>query len=32
MGAFTANRTVIILGWIATAIMGTAVVRMFIPG
>jgi len=31
MGAFTASRPVIILGWIATAIMGLAAVRMFIP-
>lgn len=32
MGAFTASRSIIILGWIATAVMGAAVVRMFIPG
>lgn len=32
MGAFTAERTVIVLGWIATAIMSAAAVRMFIPG
>jgi Mn2+/Fe2+ NRAMP family transporter len=32
MGDFTASRPLIILGWIATAVMGLAVVRMFIPG
>jgi NRAMP (natural resistance-associated macrophage protein)-like metal ion transporter len=32
MGAFTAGRSIIILGWIATAVMGAAAVRMFIPG
>jgi NRAMP (natural resistance-associated macrophage protein)-like metal ion transporter len=32
MGEFTANRTLVVLGWIATAIMGTAAVRMLIPG
>ena len=32
MGAFTASRPIIILGWIATAVMGAAAVRMFIPG
>ncbi len=32
MGAFTAERTVIVIGWVATAIMGAAAVRMFIPG
>jgi Mn2+/Fe2+ NRAMP family transporter len=32
MGAFTAGRSIIILGWIATAAMGAAAVRMFIPG
>jgi len=31
MGAFTAGRSTIILGWIATAVMGAAAVRMFIP-
>jgi Mn2+/Fe2+ NRAMP family transporter len=31
MGAFTASRPLIILGWIATAVMGAAAVRMFIP-
>ena len=31
MGAFTAERFVIVLGWIATAIMGAAAVRMLIP-
>ena len=32
MGAFTASRSLIILGWIATAVMSAAAVRMFIPG
>ena len=32
MGAFTASRSLIILGWIATAVMDAAAVRMFIPG
>ena len=32
MGAYTMGRPIIILGWIATAIMTAAAVRMFIPG
>jgi Mn2+/Fe2+ NRAMP family transporter len=32
MGNYTASRPIVILGWIATAIMGLAAVRMFIPG
>jgi Mn2+/Fe2+ NRAMP family transporter len=32
MGAYTASRSVIVLGWIATAIMGVASVWMFVPG
>lgn len=32
MGAFTASRSLIVLGWIATAVMGAAAVRMFMPG
>ena len=32
MGAFTGGRSIIVLGWIATAIMGAAAVRMCIPG
>jgi Mn2+/Fe2+ NRAMP family transporter len=32
MGAYTASRTITILGWIATAVMGVAAVRMFMPG
>ena len=32
MGAFTVSRSLIILGWIATAVMGAAAIRMFIPG
>jgi Mn2+/Fe2+ NRAMP family transporter len=32
MGAFTASRSLTILGWIATAVMGAAAVRMVIPG
>ena len=31
MGAFTASRSLITLGWIATAVMGAAAVRMFLP-
>ena len=31
MGAFTASRPIVILGWITTAVMGVAAVRMFIP-
>jgi Mn2+/Fe2+ NRAMP family transporter len=31
MGAFTASRPLIILGWIAAAVMGAAAIRMFIP-
>jgi Mn2+/Fe2+ NRAMP family transporter len=31
MGTFTASRLLIILGWIATAVMGAAAVWMFIP-
>jgi Mn2+/Fe2+ NRAMP family transporter len=32
MGQFTASRPIAILGWIGTAVMGLAAVRMFIPG
>jgi Mn2+/Fe2+ NRAMP family transporter len=32
MGAYTATRSLIILGWIATAVMGAAAVGMLIPG
>ena len=32
MGAFTATRPLIVLGWIATAVMAAAAVGMFIPG
>jgi Mn2+/Fe2+ NRAMP family transporter len=32
MGAFTVSRSLIILGWIATAVMSAAALRMFIPG
>jgi Mn2+/Fe2+ NRAMP family transporter len=31
MGAFTASRSLVVLGWIATAVMGAAAVRMLIP-
>jgi Mn2+/Fe2+ NRAMP family transporter len=31
MGAFTASRTLVVLGWIATAVMAVAAVCMFIP-
>ena len=32
MGPFTASRGLIVLGWIATAVMAAAAVRMLIPG
>ena len=32
MGAFTASRPIVVLGWIATAVMGAAAVWMFVPG
>jgi Mn2+/Fe2+ NRAMP family transporter len=32
MGPFTASRTIVVLGWIATVVMGAAAVRMLIPG
>ncbi|MEI8327084.1 MAG: cation uptake system protein, partial [Betaproteobacteria bacterium] len=32
MGAFTASRPIIALGWAATLVMGAAAIRMFIPG
>ena len=32
MGAFTASRSLIILGWIATGVMGAAAVAMFVLG
>lgn len=32
MGDYTASRPIIILGWIATVVMGLAAVCMFIPG
>lgn len=31
MGPFTAHRALVILGWVATAVMGAAAVRMLIP-
>ena len=31
MGPFTAAKPIVILGWLATALMGAAAVRMFIP-
>jgi Mn2+/Fe2+ NRAMP family transporter len=31
MGAFTAGRPFVVLGWIATAVMGAAAVWMFVP-
>ena len=31
MGDFTVSRPIVILGWIATAVMGAAALRMFIP-
>jgi NRAMP (natural resistance-associated macrophage protein)-like metal ion transporter len=32
MGAYTASRTLIVLGWLATAVMGAAAIRMVLPG
>ncbi len=32
MGDYTASRTLVVLGWIATAVMGVAAVCMLIPG
>ncbi len=32
MGKFTASRPIVILAWIAVAVMGAAAVRMFFPG
>ena len=32
MGAYTMARPILALGWIATAVMGAAAIRMFIPG
>ncbi|WP_061535288.1 NRAMP family divalent metal transporter [Collimonas arenae] len=32
MGKFTAGRLTTVLGWIATAVMGAAAIRMFVPG
>ena len=32
MGAYTASRPIVVLGWITTAVMGAAAVRMCIPG
>lgn len=32
MGAYTANRWIILLGWLTVAVMGAASVRMFMPG
>ncbi len=32
MGAYTMSRSIIVLGWIATAVMAAAALRMFIPG
>jgi Mn2+/Fe2+ NRAMP family transporter len=32
MGEYTASRPIVILGWIATVVMGLAAIRMFIPG
>jgi len=32
MGAFTSSRTLVILGWIGTAVMGAVAARMLMPG
>ena len=31
MGSFTASRPIVVLGWVATAVMGAAAVWMFVP-
>lgn len=31
MGPITAKRPIVVIGWVATALMGAAAVRMFIP-
>jgi Mn2+/Fe2+ NRAMP family transporter len=31
MGAFTARKPIVVIGWLATALMGAAAVRMFLP-
>jgi Mn2+/Fe2+ NRAMP family transporter len=31
MGAFTVSRPILVLGWIATAVMGAAALRMLVP-
>jgi Mn2+/Fe2+ NRAMP family transporter len=31
MGPFTAKEPIVVIGWVATALMGAAAVRMFIP-
>ena len=31
MGAYTASRTLVVLGWVATGIMGVAALGMFLP-
>jgi Mn2+/Fe2+ NRAMP family transporter len=31
MGDFTATPSIVVLGWLATAVMGAAAVRMFLP-
>jgi Mn2+/Fe2+ NRAMP family transporter len=32
MGKFTASRPIIMLGWLATLVMGAASIWMFVPG
>ena len=32
MGAFTASRSLVVMGWITVAVMGAAAVRMLLPG
>jgi Mn2+/Fe2+ NRAMP family transporter len=31
MGEFTASRSLVVMGWIATAVMGVAALRMLVP-
>ena len=32
MGAFTASRSIVVLGWLGTAVMGMAAILMVVPG
>ena len=32
MGVYTASRPIVVLGWVAAAIMGLAAICLFLPG